>query len=62
LGFLEDMQSENAKLIIDALAGCIVDGDLPGGCDRAGLRRLRLAHLGAVVKGVTSAMTDVAKS
>lgn len=55
VGLLEDIQSPRWAATLDSLAACVVGGDLPGGCDRAGLRRLKLAELLAVIKGVDSA-------
>lgn len=52
IGLLEDIQSPKFADTLDGLARCIVNGNLPHGYDRAGLRRLKLAELQALVKGV----------
>lgn len=61
LGLLEDIQAPGWKMTIDALAGCIVGGDLPRGTDRDGLRRLTLPGYNAVVDGVIS-VTNIPKN
>lgn len=62
LGFLEDMQSQDAKLILDALSAVIVGGDLPLGNNRAGLRKLNMDELQALIQGVMTGITDIPKS
>ena len=62
LGFLEDMQSQEAKLILDALAACIVGGNLPQGNNRAGLRKLNMDELQALIVGVMAGITAIPKS
>lgn len=57
MGFLEDVQSGRGKEMLDSVAEAVVEGDLPKGTDRAGLRRLRPAEYAAVVAGVTSVMS-----
>lgn len=61
-GFLEDMQSAQAKLVLDAMAAAIVGGDLPYGCDRAGLRRLSTAQMQPIIRGVMSVIAEPPKS
>lgn len=39
-GLLEDFDSSSVALTLDALAGLILEGDLPHGINRQGLRRL----------------------
>ena len=56
------MQSQEAKLILDALAACVVGGNLPQGNDRAGLRKLNMDELQALIKGVMAGITDIPKS
>ena len=55
-GFLEDMQSGEAALILDALSRAIVGGDLPGWTDpeklRETLRELPVDELGIVAEAV----------
>lgn len=51
-GLLEDLQSDKAKTMMDALAAVIVGGDLPKGTDRAGLRQLKPAEIVALIEGV----------
>ncbi len=60
-GLLEDLQSGRASTILDCLARAIVDGDLPRGVDRDGLRRLKATEIRAVVEGVGAAL-EVPKS
>jgi hypothetical protein len=51
-GLVEDIQSNQASAVLDGLASVIIEGDLPKGCDRAGLRRLKPAEIAALLKGV----------
>jgi len=55
VGLLEDIQSDKWRDTLDSLARAIVGGELPHGTDRAGIRRLRLAQLFALLKGVDGA-------
>lgn len=43
-GLLEDFQSQKVGLILDALAQLIVDGSLPHGTSREGLRALTISQ------------------
>ena len=52
VGLVEDLQSREAKALLDSLAAVIVGGDLARGTDRAGLRRLRIAECAALTSGV----------
>ncbi len=51
-GFLEDLESGKVGLILEALAGVIIESDLPNGHDRAGLRLLKLTQIGPVLEGI----------
>lgn len=55
IGLLEDVQSGSIKQTLDALNAAIVGGELPGGTNRAGLRRLKPAEFGAVARAVVEA-------
>jgi len=61
VGFFEDLESQRFKLILDALGRVIKGGDLPGGIDRAGLRRLKPADMQSLIQGVSRAW-QVSKS
>jgi hypothetical protein len=61
MGFLEDIQTSRASVLLDALAGAVVGGELPHGTDRAGLRKLSPEKFAALLKGVT-ASTDIPKA
>jgi len=50
VGLLEDLEANQVTKILDALERIIVDGNLPHGVDRAGLRRLKPSQLAEMVK------------
>lgn len=54
-GMLEDLESGKHRQMIDAVAGCLVGGDLPKGTDREGMRKLRAAEVADLMKGVGEA-------
>lgn len=54
-GMLEDLESGKHLRMIDAVVGCLVGGDLPHGTDRDGLRKLKVAEVPALMKGVGEA-------
>ena len=56
-GFVEDVQSGDAKLILDAVSRAVVGGDLPDGTDRAALRELPLDELNVVLEAVVGCLS-----
>lgn len=54
-GFLEDLQGDKARDVLNALSSCIVGGELPKGTDRAGLRALKHPEIIAVMEGINTA-------
>ena len=61
IGLVEDLDSGRLAPILDGLARAIADSDLPGGHDRAALRRLKGAEFRALV-GALQAAFDLPKS
>ncbi len=55
IGLLEDMQSGNIALLIDAVERCVAGGDLPHGNDREGIRKLNGAEFGSLSRAVSEA-------
>jgi hypothetical protein len=54
MGLLEDIQQNNATIMIDAIVATLAGGDLEHGTTRAGLRKLTPAEFADLCAGVAS--------
>lgn len=54
MGLLEDIQANNATVMLDAVAATLVGGDLEHGIDRGGLRKLTPSEFADLCAGVAS--------
>lgn len=54
MGLLEDIQQNNATIMIDAIVATLAGGDLEHGVTRAGLRKLTPAEFADLCAGVAS--------
>jgi len=54
MGLLEDIQANNATVMLDAIAATLMGGDLDHGVDRTGLRRLTPSEFADLCAGVAS--------
>ncbi len=54
MGLLEDIQANNATVMIDAIVATLAGGDLEHGITRAGLRRLTPSEFADLCAGVAS--------
>lgn len=54
MGLLEDIQQNNATVMIDAIVATLAGGDLEHGITRAGLRKLTPSEFADLCAGVAS--------
>lgn len=54
MGLLEDIQANNATVMLDAVASTLIGGDLTDGIDRAALRKLTPSEFADLCAGVAS--------
>lgn len=54
MGLLEDIQKNNATVMIDAIVATLAGGDLEHGITRAGLRKLTPSEFADLCAGVAS--------
>lgn len=57
MGMIEDLQGGTAALMLDAVTSAVTGGTLPGGVDRAGLRRLTPTEFASVCEGIAGVLS-----
>ena len=57
MGMIEDLQGGTAGLMLDAVASAVTGGTLPGGADRAGMRRLTPTEFAAVREAIAGCLS-----
>lgn len=57
MGMIEDLQGGTAGLMLDAVASALAGGTLPGGSDRAGMRRLTPTEFASVCEAIAGCLS-----